>query len=316
VNWDFVGWDSPVYWTTESALYLLLIMFVASLTLAIVQAVTFRADRKECRSIIEYMYAALRCGRTHEAISVAQNNNEARVKQTNALRLKDGKGQPSTVGDSELIELAKQSLECSTDLIQSSLRKKQTYLATVSATAPLVGLFGTVMHIATSAFPGCGAPRSLCDAATASAVADSLWIAGLGMVVALVALCFYRYFNGRIEDFAAEMEISSLKFLSTLAVGLKQRTESDAGNRPAQAAFGIGITFDREIWLKRIKKKALVTALIFSSVCLFYILRSTRQAAQSVFSKFYLPLDVISSADEQSLFSPSQCRANIVMPLE
>jgi biopolymer transport protein TolQ len=316
MNLSFLGWDSPVAWPTEAALYLLLIMFVVSVALAAVQALTLHADRKEFRSLTECMYAALRFGRTHDAISVVQKTNDARIKQTNALRLRDGDGQAPTVEDSELIELAKQSLECLTDLIQSSFRKKQNYLATISATAPFVGLFGTVMHLGTSAVRGCAGQQVMCLAAAASGTADSLWPAVFGMVVAFAALLFYRYFHSRIEDFAAEMEISSLKFLSTLALSLKQRNGSDAGNHARQSTPGIGITFDREAWLKRIKRTAQMTALVLLSVYLIYVLRPARQPAQPVFSKFYLPLDVISSAHEQSWFYSSECRANVIMVTE
>ena len=315
MNWDFVGWDSPVAQPTEGVLYLLLIMLVASVIVAAAQAATFHADRKDFRSLIEHFYATLRCSRTRESISLAQTNNAARVKHVNYLRLTDDEARLVPVRDSDVFDLARQSLECSAHLIQSGLRKKQNYLATVSATAAFVGLFGTVTHMTTAAFRGCGAQKSVCQAATISAVADSLRIAVLGMVVAFVAVWFYRFFNGEIEAFSAEMENSSLEFLNALALGLRRTDKLDVKNRDSRANLGVEITFDREGWLKRIKTRAAVVALIVSSVTVFYALRPPH-LPQSGFSKYYVPVRVIASAEDQPFFSTSQCRANVELSLE
>lgn len=76
---------------------------------------------------------------------------------------------------------------------------RMTMLATISATAPFVGVFGTIMHLITSAFAGCGAQRWLCIDATIAAVSDALWVMELGLAIGVLSFWCYRYFVAKME---------------------------------------------------------------------------------------------------------------------
>lgn len=71
--------------------------------------------------------------------------------------------------------------------------RRMATLAAISSTALFVGVFGTVMHIITSAFPGCDASPWLCRDATIQAVCDALWVSELGLAVAVSTFWCYRH---------------------------------------------------------------------------------------------------------------------------
>jgi biopolymer transport protein ExbB/biopolymer transport protein TolQ len=79
-----------------------------------------------------------------------------------------------------------------------------TILATVGATAPFVGLFGTVFGII-NAFQGMAATGSGGIGAVAAGIAEALVTTGTGIGVAIPAVWFFNLFTARIEIFTNEM---------------------------------------------------------------------------------------------------------------
>ena len=77
-------------------------------------------------------------------------------------------------------------------------------LATVVATAPFVGMIGTVWGIANS-FPGCGGERSACMGAVADLLSKSMMPTALGLAVAITASWGHKYLSARMADFDIEM---------------------------------------------------------------------------------------------------------------
>lgn len=72
-------------------------------------------------------------------------------------------------------------------------------LATVSVVSPLLGLFGTVVgmiEIFASYTPAGGDPAQL-----ARGISVALYNTGFGIIIAVPALIFHRYFKSRVEHF-------------------------------------------------------------------------------------------------------------------
>jgi biopolymer transport protein ExbB len=78
-------------------------------------------------------------------------------------------------------------------------------LGTIASAAPLLGLFGTVVGMI-EIFGSQGATSGGNPAQLAHGISVALYNTALGLVVAIPALMFYRYFRGRIEEFTIEME--------------------------------------------------------------------------------------------------------------
>jgi biopolymer transport protein ExbB/biopolymer transport protein TolQ len=97
-------------------------------------------------------------------------------------------------------------------------------LATVAATAPFVGLLGTVMGIV-NAFTSIASSGSSGLAAISAGIAEALVTTALGLLVAIPAVWLYNYFVNRIEFLAMEMTVAGKELADAL-----QRHEDEAGD--------------------------------------------------------------------------------------
>ena len=90
-------------------------------------------------------------------------------------------------------------------------------LGTIAAAAPLLGLFGTVVgmiEIFGSQAPGAGAggnPQQL-----AHGISIALYNTAFGLLIAIPALMFYRYFRGRVDEFQLVMELAAERMVPHL----------------------------------------------------------------------------------------------------
>ncbi len=222
-----MSWDlneiSGLGWPTEAAVLLLLFMLACAVGIVISQSIRHDAARKRFRTFARQVAGALRVGNLDEALSIVQRNGNEYFREVAPFHLGDVQSHASRGFDAHVIETVKRGLEHSVNRIQGEMRRGLNGLATVTASAVFVGVLGTVMGIITSAFPGCVAPPSVCLAATASGISESVWVTGLGLFVALPTSWCYKYFNDKIEAFGTEMESTSLELLNGLIVGLKRR---------------------------------------------------------------------------------------------
>ena len=93
------------------------------------------------------------------------------------------------------------------------LEKYLTFLATTGATAPFIGLFGTVWGIMT-AFKGIGETGSASLAVVAPGIAEALIATAIGLVAAIPAVMGYNHFQHKIKVVIAEMDSFSTEFLN------------------------------------------------------------------------------------------------------
>lgn len=89
----------------------------------------------------------------------------------------------------------------------SDLRRGVASLATVAATAPLIGLWGTLVGIRGS-FRGCSGGMWFCLAALVESLGESLYPCALGLLVGIVAFTAYQHFRGLGERLEHELRIA------------------------------------------------------------------------------------------------------------
>ncbi len=89
--------------------------------------------------------------------------------------------------------------------ITQEFKRGLSTLASIGATAPFVGLFGTVIGIMNSFF-GMAATGSGGIGAVAGGIAEALVNTAAGILVALPAVWGFNYFLGRMERIHSEME--------------------------------------------------------------------------------------------------------------
>ena len=109
-------------------------------------------------------------------------------------------------GEADL-QTIKSAMERAVSQETLALRKGMTVLATVSSTAPFVGLFGTVLGVI-NAFAGISAAKSAGIGAVAGGISEALIETAFGLLVAIPAVWVYNYFNARVDSFGVEMNNS------------------------------------------------------------------------------------------------------------
>jgi biopolymer transport protein ExbB len=92
-------------------------------------------------------------------------------------------------------------------------------LGTIAGVAPLLGLLGTVtgmirMFLGVLEY-GVGDASRL-----AGGIGEALVSTAAGLIVAIPALAFYRYFRGRVSEYVIDMEKQAMVLIDTLDQGL------------------------------------------------------------------------------------------------
>ncbi len=89
-----------------------------------------------------------------------------------------------------------------------NLKKGLAALATISSSAPFVGLFGTVFGIITAfqnmADPSKGGGGGL--ATVSAGISEALLTTAVGLAVAIVSVWFYNYFINRVDDVTVDVD--------------------------------------------------------------------------------------------------------------
>ena len=88
-------------------------------------------------------------------------------------------------------------------------------LATIASAAPLLGLLGTVIgmiEIFGSQSPSGGAASTGNPAQLAHGISVALYNTAFGLMVAIPALIFWRYFRARVDDYLLTLELAAERF--------------------------------------------------------------------------------------------------------
>ena len=104
-------------------------------------------------------------------------------------------------------------LEINIEKEMSVIDKNYTFLATVGATAPFVGLFGTVWGIMNS-FQSIAISRNTSLAIVAPGIAEALFATALGLLAAIPSVVAYNKFSNDSKKYSQKLENFSKRFLT------------------------------------------------------------------------------------------------------
>ena len=111
--------------------------------------------------------------------------------------------------------------------VAHELERYLNALGTIAAITPLLGLLGTVVGMikvfTNITTVGVGNPAQL-----AGGISTALITTASGLVIAIPALIFYRYFRGKVDGLVVGMEKESLKLVDVL-----QKRQSRSGKAAA-----------------------------------------------------------------------------------
>ncbi|OGF68109.1 MAG: hypothetical protein A2Y62_05640 [Candidatus Fischerbacteria bacterium RBG_13_37_8] len=133
------------------------------------------------------------------------------------LAVKAGNPVPeaSEGGAMTLFERIQHVMERSAIMIVSDFKKGLSGLATIGATAPFVGLFGTVIGII-NAFQAIKDKGAAALGAVSGGIAEALIATALGLFVAIPAVWLYNYFSTKVERIQNELSNVSSDLLDYL----------------------------------------------------------------------------------------------------
>jgi biopolymer transport protein ExbB len=192
---------------------ILIIMSMISFGVAIERIYTFTQARKQSKLYAPQVAKHLKEGRLKDAIAISSSKNYrfshlAKVVLAGLQEYQFQQESGANLSREDLVDTVRRAIQRASALTANDLKKGVASLATIGATAPFVGLLGTVVGIIT-AFQGIAATGSGGLGAVSAGISEALVETALGLVVAIPAVWFYNYLTGRIEYFNVEMDNSS-----------------------------------------------------------------------------------------------------------
>jgi biopolymer transport protein ExbB/biopolymer transport protein TolQ len=193
--------------------YVLVFMSMWSFGVAIERYYTFAQARKQSKLYAPQVAKHLKEGRLKDAVSVSQAktyqySHLAKVVLAGLQEYQFQQEAGGSMDRGDIVDTVRRAIQRATALTSNDLKKGIPSLATIGATAPFVGLLGTVVGIIT-AFQGLAATGSGGLGAVSAGISEARVETALGLVVAIPAVWMYNYFTGRLEYFNVEMDNSS-----------------------------------------------------------------------------------------------------------
>ncbi|HUS30430.1 MAG TPA: MotA/TolQ/ExbB proton channel family protein, partial [Kofleriaceae bacterium] len=99
--------------------------------------------------------------------------------------------------------------------VNQDLRSRLWMLGTIGATAPFVGLFGTVLGIM-SAMGGFKGDDEVKFSMVSGPISEALVVTAAGILVAVEAVILFNFFSQRASRIATEMKLLTDEFLELL----------------------------------------------------------------------------------------------------
>ena len=111
-------------------------------------------------------------------------------------------------------EITKESIEETGRAVVHKLEKYLPTLGTIATVAPLLGLLGTVIGMVElfGSFTNSGHDV----AQFARGISVALYNTAAGIVVAVPAMIFYRYFRSKVDDLIVDMEQQAIKLVEVI----------------------------------------------------------------------------------------------------
>ncbi len=186
---------------------ILFIESIWSLAVMIDRYLYFSAARKQSREFAPKVAGALKDNKLEEAIKIADRSKKSHLAEVVTSGLQEFRASAGQATD-ETIASAGRALERAEAIVHAKLKRGLAVLATIGATAPFVGLFGTVVGIL-HAFDAIATQHTSGIGAVAGGIAEALVTTAFGLLVAVPAVMAFNYFTGRVEAFDVEMDNSS-----------------------------------------------------------------------------------------------------------
>jgi biopolymer transport protein ExbB/biopolymer transport protein TolQ len=211
-SFSLMGMWESMTWLGKAVVIILFLMSVWSLTIAVERLWRFQKAKKESLQVALGVTPLLKQHKLAEAITLTKDKRyrHSHLARVLAAGLTEFQYETSQElpDDFDVVASGKRAIERETLMTTAEMKKGLGNLATISTTAPFVGLFGTVIGII-NAFRGMAISGSGGLGAVSAGIAEALATTAFGLFVAVPAVWMYNYFLNKVERFQVEMSNSS-----------------------------------------------------------------------------------------------------------
>jgi biopolymer transport protein TolQ len=201
-----------------AVLWLLLGMSAGSWGVTFYKLSQIRRARRQSERFVEIFWESKSLTQIHTASLEFKQSPVAQVFRSGyqeLVRLTRSKRQGEGESETELAGAAnvERALRRATNQEVTKLERALTFLATTAATAPFIGLFGTVWGIM-NAFRGLSTTHTSSIQAVAPGISEALVATAVGLAAAIPAVVAYNHFSHELRVLHADMENFSAEFLN------------------------------------------------------------------------------------------------------
>ncbi|WP_342455434.1 tonB-system energizer ExbB [Aquabacter sp. P-9] len=185
---------------------------VATWTVWLVKSIELAVGKAKVRGILKGLRGATTLDGVLRALPASRTDPAAALVRSAAAELDASRALPAD-GVKERVAISLNRIEA------AAARRMMTgtgILATIGATAPFIGLFGTVWGIMNS-FIGISKAQTTNLAVVAPGIAEALLATAIGLVAAIPAVVIYNIFARAIAGYKAELSDTSAEVMRHLS---------------------------------------------------------------------------------------------------
>ncbi len=190
----------------------MVLMSIYSFGVFIERYLFFRAAKKQSIDYLPLATKALREGNYNAAVDASKRFSKSHLAKVLAAGLQQFLFEREEEPTHDAVESVRLAVERAAALTTAEMKKGLGGLATIGATAPFIGLLGTVIGII-NAFTGMAATGSGGIGSVSAGIAEALINTAVGLAVAIPAVWMFNYFQGQVEFFGIEMANSSSELI-------------------------------------------------------------------------------------------------------
>jgi len=201
-------WNS-MSWLAKGVVILMFVMSIYSIWVMVERYIVFQQAKNQSLKLLGALSNVLTRGDYQQAIDITKKYKQshlAKVISAGLLEFEAVRRDKKTTDPEVAIEASRQGMDRTAMITIAELKENLGVLATIGATAPFVGLFGTVIGIM-HAF-GKMATSGGGIASVSAGIAEALLTTAFGLFVAIPAVWAYNYFQNRVDRFTVEMSNS------------------------------------------------------------------------------------------------------------
>ena len=189
---------------------------ILALALIVERFISLKASKIAPENLLQEAISVSRQGVPSEQV-IAQLAQNSALGEVLASGLK-AISQSSQSSQSSQQEYLQAQMETAGRAAAHKLERYLGALATIASAAPLLGLLGTVIGMIEifGSQVGGGAVGSGNPAQLAHGISIALYNTAFGLIVAIPALIFWRYFRARVDGYLLQLELASEQFLHHL----------------------------------------------------------------------------------------------------